>query len=164
MATKIHLFKDLKSYFIFLALIPTLVLSQDIEKIKKSDTVYIIFKEGKDQHKILVKNYHSNGYSFFDAELFFYKHEKGISSYQQNLDGNFSEIWKTADERTLKKSFLRKHKNQVIDISFLRKLKDQKIPFFDVLNNKTYYIIDNEYTKKRKIKLIEVNPPTTILE
>jgi hypothetical protein len=138
--------------------------SQDIKDIKKLDTIYIFFKEGNNQHKTFVKDYDDNGYYFFDGDVYFCKDAKGIY-YYDNSDIPFTKVWKSADERYVRKCFLRKHKKEIIGIDFFKKLKDERISFVDFSEKpKIYYIIDAADFKKNKIKLVEVNRPLTVLE
>jgi hypothetical protein len=43
----------------------------------------------------------------------------GISHYDEKLN----KIYKPADERYVKKSFLKKHKKEIIDVNFFKKLE-----------------------------------------
>jgi hypothetical protein len=152
-----------KSILIIFLLIFNFLHSQEIENIMKLDTIYVLFKEGKNQHKVSVKDWSGNGYYFLGSLFCFIKEQKGIVTYNTTS----KEMgYKTADERYIKKSFLRKHKKEIIGVAFLKKLRDNRILFTDYPTEKLkiYYIIDVADFKKNKIKLVEVNSPIYILE
>jgi hypothetical protein len=152
-----------KSILIVSMLIFNFLHSQEFENIKKLDTIYIVFKEGKNQNKIFVKGYSNNGYYFFDGTFVFVKETKGIVTYNATSK---EMSYKTADERYVKKSFLRKHKKEIIAVGFFKKLRENRISFIEYPTEKLkiYYIIDVADFKKNKIKLVEVNSPIYILE
>lgn len=73
-------------------------------------------------------------------------------------DSDFNTSYKKADVRYEKRCFLRKHKHEIIDISFFKKLlKNSKQ--YDVMNKiQIFYIIDKDDYERNKIKLVEVDP------
>jgi hypothetical protein len=77
----------------------------------------------------------------------------GISHYDENLN----KIYKPADERYVKKSFLKKHKKEIIDVNFFKKLEKNMEKYGEAYKPQIYYIIDIADFKRNKIKLIEVN-------
>jgi hypothetical protein len=59
-------------------------------------------------------------------------------------DSDFNTSYKKADVRYEKKCFLRKHKNEIIDISFFRKLLSN-MEKYDVMHKiQIFYIIDKD--------------------
>jgi hypothetical protein len=152
-----------KFFFLLFLLVFNFLYSQEIENIKKLDTIYVLFKEDYNQHKTFIKNNDGNGYYFLGSDFCFIKDAKGIVT----LNTNSNEInYKVADERYEKKSFLRKHKKEIIDVEFLKKLITENVSFVDYPSEKLkiYYIIDVDDFTKNKIKLVEVNSPIFILE
>ena len=128
--------------------------AQDIDKIMRQDTVYVLFKADKDQTKYFKdESPFWHGYNFLEV-IFLRKDTRGILQY----DSDFNSSYKQADVRYEKKSFLRKHKNEIIDISFFKKfLKNSEQ--YDVMNKiQIFYIIDKEDYDRNRIKLIEVDP------
>ncbi len=86
-----------------------MLFSQDLNDIKKLDTIYVLFKEGVEQNKLLIKNYYNNEYSI--REMFLktdYIEDGFVKGRQTNI------LCKP-------KSFLKKHRNKIIDLQFIRK-------------------------------------------
>ena len=154
----------MKVTLLFFYLFVNLLHGQEIEAIRKQDTVYILFKADKNQVKICNKNNENSGYYFFNGDdIFFGKNKKGIYYYSNT--NAFTKIWKPAKDKFVNKSFLVKYKNEIIDFDFLKRLAEKEISFIDFSESKkVYYIIDQENYKKDKIKLSEVNPPLIVME
>ena len=128
--------------------------AQEIDQIMRQDTVYVKFKLDKDQTKYF-KNENPiwHGYNFLKV-FFLSKDTRGILQY----DSDFKTSYKKADVRYEKRCFLRKHKHEIIDISFFKKLLKNSEQY-DVMNKiQIFYIIDKDDYEKNKIKLIEVDP------
>jgi hypothetical protein len=138
--------------------------AQEIDDVRKLDTVYVLFEADKNQTKIYTKNNDNSGYYFFNGDdIFFGKNERGI--YQYSSKDPFNKIWKPSNDRYVDKSFLLKHKSEIIDFQFFKKLAEKNISFVDFEEReKVYYIIDKADFKKNKIKLTEVNPPLIVME
>ncbi|MBP6757846.1 MAG: hypothetical protein KA133_01225 [Flavobacterium sp.] len=82
------------------------IFSQDLEKIKKTDTVYVYFKKDKTKHQQYVKSNTAVG----NFEDYFFSFKDGQFSMQ------FSHHYKfTPDVRKEKKSFLKKNKDIILD-------------------------------------------------
>ena len=150
-----------KLLFICCLLIVTKVFSQNFDSIKKRDTLYIYFKKNHVQKKIYIKEddkknvlYSPNGYYFYlpceikeGCYLFF--HTGGSIK----LDSNKI---KPMDLKKVRKEFLIKNKDRIINMDFFIKYGQLKcLEIFKDENNseKVIYIIDNDEIKKRKILL-----------
>ena len=141
----------MKLYLFILLIIPHILFSQDIEKIRDADTIYIYFKNDNfNQIKSLnnrkLKNF---TYTFvFDVKEIRPRQSFNIYDAYHN----------TIPEIKLKrKSFIKKIKNITVDYEILRKLG-----FFEaeklLLNKKKLYLIDDDniYCKKVKIKEVKI--------
>ena len=118
--------------------------SQDFNKIKEADTVYVLF------HKELYKQIYlpqkiGYGEYFFSFDKFY--------EYRQI---NFYHSPKTPEERKEKKSFLRKHKDILIDYNYLVNMYSYQNAKEFLLNKKKIYLIDYKDIGCFYIKLIEV--------
>lgn len=122
----------------------TKVYSQDFNKIKKADTVYIYFKktEYKQIHLPQPKEY-GDFYFVFDE---FYKNKNII----------FSHSPLTPEEKKEKKSFLKKNKGLLIDYNFLTNMFSYQDAKEILLSKKRIYLIDYDDIGWFKIKLLEV--------
>lgn len=132
--------------------------SQDIEKIKKSDTIYILNERCEFNRKS----------TFFNKKDDFVETWFNIIYYDINKTQvflNFNqykflyfdrEINKISKKQIVSKEFLRKIKEKTITIEFLRKLsyKDIKCTIFKV--SKVIYLIDAIDEKKGKMPMFEV--------
>lgn len=103
----------MKKIFLFLLLMSTHFLdAQEIDDIRKLDTVYVFFKADKNQSKIYSKNNDNSGYYFFNGDdIFFGKNIRGI--YHYSSKNPFNKIWKPRNDKYVDKSFLFKHKNKI---------------------------------------------------
>lgn len=148
----------MKKLLLLLLLLFNYGYSQDIAFIKKLDTIYIRFKEDKFHNRFIfpddykgfkerrytlnfIENSKKEFFKFFFTE---YpnsdKREKGIKS----------------DVKIVKKRFLKKHKNEIIDIDFFKKYGIYKSTYEAFENCSIIYIIDLNDKKKGQIKLYEV--------
>ena len=112
--------------------------AQEIEEVRKLDTIYVLFKEDKNQVKICNKNNENSGYYFFNGDdIFFGKNKKGIYHYSNT--NAFTKIWKPAKDKFVDKSFLIKYKNKIIDFDFLKRLAEKEISFIDFSESRKVY-------------------------
>jgi hypothetical protein len=70
----------MKKILLFLLIMSTHFLhAQEIDDVRKLDTVCVLFKADKNQTKICIKNNDNSGYYFFNGDdIFFEKNERGI--------------------------------------------------------------------------------------
>ncbi|RKR04678.1 hypothetical protein C8C83_4011 [Flavobacterium sp. 90] len=124
-------------------ILSTTIYSQDLQYLKKLDTIYIPFKQGKYNIKIdypeekdglknrsYIFNYKKNDSHYFDFEL------------KKNPN-------KILEIRKADKSFLRKNKKNIIKIKGLEKFDYQDIQCDLFTRLKTFYIIDFSEKKDR---------------
>ena len=128
--------------------------SQNIDKINKSDTLYIYFKASKKQL----------------YEFYYSKQNKKIEDYYFLFSGNNTHdssniIFGRTDryqKRKEKKSFLKLNKDHIITFEFLTQFDLNKaIRLIDPVNKKLY-IIDEKDFKWGKILLKEVKATSTL--
>lgn len=118
--------------------------SQNYNKIKKSDTVYVLFrKELYKQIYLPQKMGYGDYYFYFDK-------------YYEYKQINFYHSPKTPEERKEKKSFLRKHKDILINYNYLVNMYSYQNAKELLLNKKKIYLIDYKDIGSFSIKLIEV--------
>ena len=130
--------------------------SQKIENMKQVDTVYVYFDHGEFQNvkpginsiKVFEekRNYeikfdNSNYVNFTEAKY---------------LDFDRVEAKKESDIKIEKKSFLRKNKDIIVDIKFIKKYGLEKV-FFSVICCKKIYLIDTKEITSKNITLKEVS-------
>ncbi|NQY28834.1 MAG: hypothetical protein HRT69_05105 [Flavobacteriaceae bacterium] len=148
------------------------VYSQDIESIKHSDTIYLFFKHKKGEvvnlgpNKINSRINRASYYRFILKDSSFNSPKtKTYFEFRRNnyLDFDDYSVNKLADVKVVKKCFLRKKKEQIVTLDFIKRnmgsTKKEILSFYyEVLNNrtKTFYLIDSNEIKKRKIILREV--------
>ncbi|RKR04679.1 hypothetical protein C8C83_4012 [Flavobacterium sp. 90] len=150
MVAKIYALKNLKLFVFFLLLIPITVLSQEIEKIKKSDTIYIYFKKDKDNQHVneeITSNTKIKYYNYY--YIFGY-----LNEYQILM--TFTHHYSISpEEKKEKKSFLRKNKDLIITYDFLTKYNLGEAT--DLIGHKKkVYLIDEDDIGWFTIKLKEV--------
>jgi hypothetical protein len=137
---KIHIYYILTICVLF----STKIAAQDYEKIKKSDIVYIDFKETPYQQMFLPqRNCYGDCYFIFE-EYYKFKH---IIFYQKPH---------LFEERNEKKSFLKKNKDLLIDYTFLINMFSYVDAKQLLLNKKKIFLISNTYKRCFSIKLKEV--------
>ncbi|MEM0578354.1 hypothetical protein [Flavobacterium polysaccharolyticum] len=124
--------------------------SQDFNKIKEADTIYIIFK--KEPYKQI-----------------YLAQKKGFGDYYFNFDKfyEFKQIIfyhnpKAAEEKKLNKSFLKKHKDVLVNYNYLVNMYNYQNAKELLLNKKKIYLIDYNdigwFTiKLREVKISNVN-------
>jgi hypothetical protein len=139
----------MKIHLYILLLIPCVLFSQDLKKIKVADTIYIYFKNDNVNQIKSLNN--SKLKSFNYIFVFDLKDIKTRQSFDL-----FDDYRTTIPETKLvRKSFLKKNKNIIVDYDLLRKLG-----FFEaqrlLLNKKKLYLIDYDNIQCFKVKIIEV--------
>lgn len=150
---------------LFLLLFTLNGFSQTIETISKVDTVYIYFKNNsiqEERKKIIggnskfYKNHlsYSFGYDPHNTIIFNYNDYMSFDLYEKDIKN---------DVKIVKKRFLKKNKNIILDIDFFLK-NGFKETFFAALYGKIVYLIDKEDTKKGKIKLKQVSVMSNYIE
>lgn len=142
------------------------VFSQNLESLKELDTIYVCFNYGKyeyrsDYSKIEKKNEFWKDFKTYRFELntsnsvtFNYNKYKDFDAFENNIK---------TDIKIVKKKFLRKNKNIILDIDFFIK-NGFKETFFTALYGKTIYIIDKGEIKKGKVKLKQVSVMSNYIE
>ena len=138
---------------IFLFLMINYGYCQYIDFTKKLDTIYVKFKEDKFQKRII----HTSNY----REYFFYLIKNKDSDYlnftKPDRKNSLTEKGNTRiDKRTENKSFLEKHKTDIIGIDFFEKYGIIKSTYDAFEKCKVIYIIDCDEQKKGKIMLYRV--------
>lgn len=121
--------------------------SQNIDKIKKSDTIYIYFKKNVNFQEYYIRNI-KNEKAKYDDYFFLLK-----SWYPINLEFHHFYI---QEERKVKKSFLRKNKDLILTYNFLTKFSLGEVTEL-IGHKKKVYIIDSDEIGLFTIKLKEVN-------
>lgn len=145
-------------YTIVAFLTSTIIYGQDFEYLKKSDTIYIEFKDRKNEKKDIIhsqitsNNFIERAYDFnlFDKQNFYFQYStfKDWTKKEANI---ISEI------RKVNKSFLKKHKKEIIRIDSLKEYKYNDIVCELFSQLKVFYIIDFTEKKKGNFMLYEVN-------
>jgi hypothetical protein len=135
-------------YILTLVFLGHVMYSQSYEYIKKSDTIYIPFKEGEFNIKI---DYPEEKNGFKNRTYIFNYKKKNDNSFYFEFDRN-----RTSENKKIKKSFLKKNKEKIIEIDLLKKFDYQDIAC-DLFNRlKIIYIIDFSEKKGRNIKMYRV--------
>ena len=125
--------------------------AQDIEYIKKLDTVYVKFKQSVNQTK-----QGSADYRFYTITLDKIQDEGSLYFTKPDFKDNSTETAKKYSPRIEKKSFLKKHKNDIVGIDFFQKYGIKKSTYDAFSVNSVIYIIDCDQRKKDKISLYRV--------
>lgn len=129
--------------------------SQTLESITKTDTVYIFFNHIEfQQEKMADINRKKTLKEVRNYEIKF--DEKNFINFSERkyLDFDSIEFDKQMDKKTVKKSFLKKNKNIIIDINFIKKYGLKEVYF--LIQNKKKYLIDSKEIKYKKLILKEV--------
>lgn len=134
---------------IILFLISNFGFCQDIDYIKKLDTIYISFTKKKN----LKKNIYTSNYRDY---RFYLKEKEYLLFEKPDYKNPLSETGNSFLPRIEDKVFLKKYKKSTIDFNFLKKFEDQYIACELLSGSKTLYIIDLSESKKEKIVLYKV--------
>ena len=132
--------------------------SQDISYIKTLDTIYVKFKKDKSQIRFIFPN---------DYQGFKERHytinfvDNGKKEFLKFFFVEYSSSEKRekklkSEAKIVKKSVLKKHKNQTIDIDFFKKYGIIKSTYEAFEKCKVIYIIDKSESKKGKLNIYEV--------
>ncbi|MRX37758.1 hypothetical protein GJU43_00585 [Flavobacterium sp. LC2016-23] len=132
------------------------IYSQDYATLKKSDTIYVLFKGKKKENKGVSADHVDRSYDFFDFDepLYFF-HYKYLG-YERKIANIVSDV------KIVDKSFIKKNKAKIITPKFIKNNSLCKIVAEILNNSKTIYIIDYTEKKNTKIKLYEVKMNTTV--
>lgn len=128
-------------------------VSKLMKKIKKSDTLYVYFKYGKNELKrmsgFVMPTHRGTEYifKFNDGHEFIFLKDKYL-----NL-GFDKEI---ADVKTKRKRFLRKNKGNILTIEILDNEKYLLASIYFMMRDRPIYLIDCKETHKRKITLRQI--------
>lgn len=128
------------------------VFSQDIEKIEKTDTVYIYFKVDKNLHQIYHKEKTSN--KEINYYNYFFSFPNGQLSFQF---AHYTKLFPNVVNK--KKSFLKKNKSIILDYDFIEKtgsLRIAELIGYGGFAKKIVYVIDDAETTFFKITLRQV--------
>jgi hypothetical protein len=150
--------KKLFYIIIVVLFVQTKIYSQKLQDLKKSDTIYIEFKNKKNEHKNIVhaviksNNFLEREYVFELSSMrslyFTYSTFKNFEKHQANT---FS------DSKKISKSFLNRNQDKIIKISNLSRFTYDDI-VCEIFNHmKVLYIIDFTEKKKKEVKIYEVS-------
>ncbi len=145
----------MKNLFVMVVLIFSIKFySQDLEKIKKADTVYVYFKYNKNkQHH----NKEITGNTKQEYDYYYYIFSD-IPNYQSMTF--FHHPLLSPGVRIEKKSFLKQKKELIITFNFLTQFDLGKAT--QLIENKKVYLIDSKDFRWGKIKLKEVKVEGTV--
>ncbi len=145
-----------KTFLILILFFSTFTFSQTISDLTKTDTIYIYFKEGVNQKK---KEANRNSYDVLEEkcnyEIKFDSRNFINLSERKYLDLDKYDSKIKSDKKFVKKSFLRKNKNFIIDINFIKKYGLEQTYF--LIQTKNIYLIDSSEANYNKILLKEVS-------
>lgn len=145
---------------ILFVMISYLGFSQDYDTIKSLDTIFILYKGGKEEHQAISKKIFPNNITrrYF---VFGYKFKYGSNQfmYPRVVNNGLGTIF-ISDVIFTNKSFVKNHQNKIIDITFFYTLKNcwKTKELFG--QSKPIYIID--YTTKNNKKYVTY--PVTLLK
>ncbi|MBL0738949.1 hypothetical protein JI750_18790 [Flavobacterium sp. GN10] len=147
---------------LLLSIFTNSIYCQDISYIKTLDTIFVSFKKDKFQTKI---EFPKNNFNFYDRwytfnfEDFNDQNVKVYLQFWYNIypSSKRREMGIRSDFRSVKKSYLRKHKRQIISIAFFKKYGIYRSTYEAFENCKVIYIIDNSETQKGQFNLYEVS-------
>lgn len=124
---------------------------QDIEYIKKLDTVFVKFKKSDVQTKV-----GSEEYRFYTFMLGKTRDDGSIYFTKPDFYDNTHETAKKYLPKIENKSFLKKHKKDIIGIAFFKKYGVKKSTYEAFSANCVFYIFECEKQKKDNITLYRV--------
>jgi hypothetical protein len=134
------------------------VYSQDLEFLKKMDTIYLEFKGKKNEKKYSIQTRLKP--NNFDEKAFILnlKNNKTTLNFEhvkyKNWEKKDANI--TSAIKKINKLFLKKNKNKIISTNFLDKYDYEEIVCEILTNTKVIYIIDFSEKRKKGIMLYEV--------
>ena len=131
------------------------VFSQTLENIKKTDTVFIYYNKSVFEKKI--KPYKSKSNFINDILIYYFEQDAYNTILFQSgeyMDFNSFEDGKKSDVKIVRKSFLRKNKNKILDVDFF--LRNGFKETFFAIYGKVIYLIDEEEIIARKVKVKQV--------
>lgn len=124
---------------------------QNIEYIKKLDTVYVKFKKSKNQTKEVAADSR-----FYTIRLGEVSERTFLYFIKPSFDEKALEQIKKYLPRLEKKSFLKKYKKDIVGIDFFKKYGIEKSTYGAFAVNCVVYLIDCDEQKKGKITLYRV--------
>ena len=127
--------------------------SQNWDSIKKSSIVYIYFDHGEFQ-KIKDADVNNRLGEFKRYEIKFDDNNYLDISDRAYYDYDSIEANEKMERKWVKKSFLKKNKNLIIDINFIKKYGLEKVYF--LIDTKKKYLIDKKEIIRNKILLKDV--------
>ncbi|WP_310379337.1 hypothetical protein [Flavobacterium sp.] len=140
-----------KITFLIIFLCYSFGYGQDIEYIKKLDTVFVKFKKSVNQTK-----QGSQDYRFYTIRLGQISDRTCLYFTKPDFNDNSTETAKKYLPRIEKKSFLKKHKKDIVGIDFFQKYGIEKSTYEAFSANSVIYIIDCDEQKNGKIMLYRV--------
>lgn len=140
-------FKNMRIYLLLLLLIPFTIFSQDLEKIKMADTIYIYFKRDKNQYSLQNNSINLNNLNYYYTFEYAGKYRNYMTFvHHYSL---------SPKEKREKRSFLKKNKDYIITHDFLTKYDLAEAT--DLIGHKKrVYLIDYDDICWFSIKLVEV--------
>ncbi len=122
--------------------------SQSYDDIKKLDTIYIPFREGKFNKRI---NFPKETNGFENRSYIFNYKRKNYNSFYFEIDRN-----KTKENKIINFIFLNSNKSKILEINSLKEFDYQDVVchFFNRL--KIIYIVDFSEKKDRNVKMYRV--------
>lgn len=153
---KISIMKNI-FFTIVIFLFSITVNCQNIEYLKKSDTLYIKFKGTKYEKKYDKQTRITP--SNFNEKTFQFELKKNLITLNfvyakfKNFEKKNAGI--ISEEKKINKKFLKNNKNKIITISSLKNYSYEEITCEILSQSKTFYVID--YTEKESIMIYEVN-------
>jgi hypothetical protein len=137
----------MRIYLFIYLFIPITILSQNVEKIKKADTIYVFFKRDKNQF--------SNSNNRIKLNDLNYYYTFGEGEKNQNYMTFVHHYSLSPEEKKEKKSFLKKHKDIIITYDFLTKYNLGEATEL-IGHKKKVYLINKDNVTWFSIRLLEV--------
>lgn len=134
----------MKNFSFIILFLSFSIYSQDIDEIRKSDTLYIYFKKDLFKQMVVPQNKSYADYFFIFGE--YYKHNH-IIFYHSAL---------TPEQKTENKSFLREKKDIIINHNYLTNMFSYENAKKLLFEKKKIYLIDYDDMGWFSIKLKEV--------
>lgn len=146
----------MKIYLSIILLLPYVLFSQELEKIKEADTVYIYFKRDKNQFSTSNNSFNLNNLNYYYSNF-------GINNPTSSTMTFMHHYRLAPEQRKERKSFLKKNKNLIITYDFLTKYNLEEATAL-IGHKKKVYLIDSEEIGCFHIKLVEVKVLGTWLQ